>query len=1172
MLKLLHTFAKLSFIVACVVQTATALPIGDLGALSHWTGLTKSDLTTDSGDAAAILSTSGKASYEYSEAQSYLGYLAPSFIEMHDEIAVGDWYSYRYLEFSIYLPDEELVDIVATVFPLRIGRPDFKESLNSKVSVEGKGWHKVVLPLREFNYNRQQGTFWRFIKSLSIEVTPATEDYELEILISQPKLKRSKAVAIRSEIRSKPVKPGEEAIYDLVLENETGIRQHLELIIEKNGYEACKAALSADRLTLGPGESATVQLSVEMDARVAPGGREATKITVIPNGRGDLKETLRFQTVHYLEHPYILHTEAGWQEVIEKTKTVDWAADALDEYVASARNWRVPKISSGNYCYRLHEARNLLTSAIAWKLTGEESFAEKSIQFLREFSDPETGYPTKMRSNSGSKVHQGMFFIEVARAYDLLYNHPSLSREDHAQLERTLRLFSKWVDPALQTGDGNNHQASMVAGAVLNALVLQDFEEVDRYLHGPSGYVDLMGRGILDDGHYFEGTANYNILTGNLANSMVVAFEPWGMNVKDWKIPPAYGKFIMISDWAMRGNFLGMSFERQGPSTRNYRQLKDIWDTVIPMSDYRGVVFPTSDSVGIDLKKGQNEAGFGFDMAYYLWRDPAYVPILKIAEKRDLLYGVVDLPEVSYELGRESYLSENVGFAVLRSKVDGKHPREITQVVQRYGTHGGYHGHFDRTSLASLSRFGRTHYGPEASWYGYGSFMFKMWVQTSSAHNMVVVDHRMQKPGECRNILFHSGEMMQVSATEIETPWIDPPYGGQTPYALKMPEEKSWSEARWLPTPDNPRPQGDTGTPSKPVLQRRLIVVTDDYVVMSDYLRGEETHNFDNLFNCKGLTDLSADTLTHLEHTAQCDPDPYSAAQFITNCDWYATYGDLKASFLLDWAKGEMGGRKSQSEPGVMNLDYYSLWPKDAGLMVGNYAESHNVARRLFYKVIGDGKVLDEGQFAPWILGKAEIDVDVSGVSQLQIETRIEKARALKTIFLGNPQLLNNNGETIELGAARAGNIAAAAGPNLDYAGGKVSIFGQDYATSIPAEPANRKEVGTLTFDLEGRNAARFRATLGGDYPVGGDDIQRKVIATRSRGQEARFLSAIELHEDSPVIDSIQAPDHETIILKLADGRTETLKIINMDGDGTDIKVRMTREQDGQSLVSENTL
>ena len=120
--------------------------------------------------------------------------------------------------------------------------------------------------------------------------------------------------------------------------------------------------------------------------------------------------------------------------------------------------------------------------------------------------------------------------------------------------------------------------------------------------------------------------------------------------------------------------------------------------------------------------------------------------------------------------------------------------------------------------------------------------MFKMWVQTSMAHNMTVVDCRMQKPSFCRCIYYadhervdgekgfraYGGrkedrierggadigrpqEMFSAVCAQTVTEWIDPPYGGQTPYLPIFPEEKCAREGRYILPAECGRRQGEIG-------------------------------------------------------------------------------------------------------------------------------------------------------------------------------------------------------------------------------------------------------------------------------------------------------------------------------------------------------------------------
>ena len=129
------------------------------------------------------------------------------------------------------------------------------------------------------------------------------------------------------------------------------------------------------------------------------------------------------------------------------------------------------------------------------------------------------------------------------------------------------------------------------------------------------------------------------------------------------------------------------------------------------------------------------------ELAYYVYRDPAYAAVIKNGGgKRDLLYGVPELPTNTPERFRDSAFADNVGLAMLRSQTTNRPFASRSRPTLHYGTHGWAHGHFDRTDLLSLFRYGRNFWNPESVFWVYEPFMYKFYCQCSVNHNMVVVD------------------------------------------------------------------------------------------------------------------------------------------------------------------------------------------------------------------------------------------------------------------------------------------------------------------------------------------------------------------------------------------------------------------------------------------------
>ena len=106
---------------------------------------------------------------------------------------------------------------------------------------------------------------------------------------------------------------------------------------------------------------------------------------------------------------------------------------------------------------------------------------------------------------------------------------------------------------------------------------------------------------------------------------------------------------------------------------------------------------------------------------------------------------------------------------------------------------------------------------------------------------MVVVDEKMQEATPGAQLLFHTGKPMQATAVETTARWSNPPYGGMVyDYVpVKTFAEKTWREGRFVPIPEKLPGYGTLTDFTEPILQRRLMVVTDDYVVLADFVKGD---------------------------------------------------------------------------------------------------------------------------------------------------------------------------------------------------------------------------------------------------------------------------------------------------------------------------------------------
>ena len=902
---------------------------------------------------------------------------------------------------------------------------------------------------------------------------------------------------------------------------------------------------------------------------------------------GDFSQArdVEFITFAAINPPYILHDTKGWDEIRRKAREYDWAKKSAERHIKNAREWKVPEpavfsLSADTkrpYLFHMSEEKKLMDAAIAWQLTRDKTLAEKAALFLKHVSDPQKGFPHTRQVGHQSEVQEGHMFQHIAQAYDLIRDSGVLSPEDSRQIEDTLQLYCDIIKRHNSKPSGANWALSTQTGAFFCALALQDLEQAGYFINGPGMIEDKLRSYTMSDGWWYECSISYNLWCAEEFVQIALAWERFGYSMLHNKFHVNYANSPDTplpddQEEKLRNNVhYGHSFRIFGNIENNTVTIKKMFDAMIPYIDYRGWIFGINDSYETNVGGGR------FELAYYAFRDPRYASFIKRAPERDnLLYGVPELPENTPEPGHGSAYSDNAGLLMLRSKQ--QEGRERIQAVLKYGTHGGYHGHYDRTGLLSLMRYGRSFFNPEMVWYSYQPFMYNFYVQSSVAKNMVTVDRKQQEVTENSRSLFHDGKLFQAGIVETTARWSNPAYGGLRWGHIGFPtfSSKARSEGRFVPIP-SPEPRyGSMSDFSEPILQRRAMILTDDYLVLADYVAGKQSHTNEQLFQIKGLLGLEAPELRKIGHSAQWDPDPLKSAQFVTDVNTYEATGTLLARFLTKFGPGaDNRGTRIFGEDGDLYLNVYYAWPaarREA--FTGIVPENHSVARKLLWQVKGDGKMLANGDFGAWILGSGKVDVDLRGIESLELLSSIDKRGKIHTLFWADAVIETGDGKIIPLKDLphQSVNVLPNKHPhNQDFEGGKINIAGLDYSSGLSAEPdkTGLDKPASHSFLLKGLNAVRLKAVIGGDYPVGPENERRVTIGVRQEAPSATFLTVIEPFEKEKMVESVSAASATTLTVTLRDGRSDLISIEGLESGNARISVQ--RSSGGKITTRESS-
>jgi hypothetical protein len=690
-------------------------------------------------------------------------------------------------------------------------------------------------------------------------------------------------IGLSCDITSKPAKPGQTVEYTVELSNLSKESQTVTLSLKPDVWAIMPAVITPEKLTIQPGEHRTCTVKITAVEKLPKGAQERRILIAAPNDAYKSEQT-ELVTVRYLDHPNMFADNALVTDVRQKIETYLWAKKNFLRLKKLAADWNPPdeqiytikrKGVTWQGLYSNYIAEHAWEVALVWKLTGDNQSRMKVLKFIKLVANPQTGYvTTRWATNSDAYVHEGEFFTFYSALYDLFFDDPELTEADHKNIENTLRLYLKTCQAWHREGDIGNWVIAANVGAICSSVVLQDMKSLEYFLDCPKGFKEQLSLGLMADGWWFEGASNYSYLAARYYSYAAKCSEPFGINMFDMYVPVRY---LGQNGVRWKNGWMSMNFDIWGPTGKSYRCLKDLYDGATILMDENGYVAANNDS---EPKK----PGDVFELGYHHYKDPAYLWIIDKDDRmswQSLLYGVGEVGK-SPDPRSLSGHADNVGIAALRSQKKNQKPDEQIQAYLKWGTHGGWHGHFDRISFMMLRRYGMDLFLPRPSFFGYSDPRYKAWVQPSISHNMVIVDQYQQEPVESKLLLFYGGSVIQVCAVETNARWVE-----KLPWDINDPGDLDATNMKKMVN------YGD----AESVLQRRLMIVTDDYILMSDYLQGKKEHTFDWLVHPVGYIKTISETVKKTEHTERISDDPNSSYYYITDCDWSEVSGNVLNQF-----------------------------------------------------------------------------------------------------------------------------------------------------------------------------------------------------------------------------------------------------------------------------------
>ncbi len=388
--------------------------------------------------------------------------------------------------------------------------------------------------------------------------------------------------------------------------------------------------------------------------------------------------------------------------------------------------------------------------ALLWRLSGVSGHFDKAREILLAYAH---AYPnaTSPRTDATSvgkiayhALDESVWVIPITWACHWLWPDLAASERDTLRtdlLEKAARHIESQRTPRIHNYDNWLNAALATLGAALGDATL-----IERVIAEPFGFLDQMNRGVLPDGHWYEGAASYHFFTLGAALALAQALEGTRQDQRAhpslramWQAPLriAYPDYALpaINDCWYHANLLA-EVGHGIPSGPAFYEVAAGW---FPAPEFDGVLT----AAYRDGPRDSVEA---------------------------LLYGPDRVARASPPPLVETNEAAS-GFAVLRPNLPADRSGYL---LLKYGPHGGGHGHADKLGLSG--------YGDGERWSGdlgtpgYGIEINDTWYRHTLSHSSIVLEGEPQPPADGELLRYRPVRDTPFGIVDAQVLWEQGPY------------------------------------------------------------------------------------------------------------------------------------------------------------------------------------------------------------------------------------------------------------------------------------------------------------------------------------------------------------------------------------------------------------